>query len=179
MKVYGLTGKNAAGKGEVANFMISKGFDYHSLSDVIRNELKKKELEETRENLIAEGNLLREENGPAALAIKIKELIKNDSVIDSIRNPKEALELKKIPGFKLIVVDAPIESRFERAMKRGRDESATTLEQFREVEEKENSNNPNAQQLNETIKLGDVIIMNDSDIETLHRRIEELMAKDT
>ena len=40
--IIGLTGKNAAGKGEVARFLQDKGFYYHSLSDVLREELKKR-----------------------------------------------------------------------------------------------------------------------------------------
>ena len=35
--IIGLTGKNASGKGEAAKFLESRGFHYHSLSDVLRN----------------------------------------------------------------------------------------------------------------------------------------------
>jgi len=36
--VIGLVGRNASGKGQVAEYLKSKGFIYYSLSDVIRNE---------------------------------------------------------------------------------------------------------------------------------------------
>jgi dephospho-CoA kinase len=35
--VLGLTGANAAGKGEVASYLRDRGFAVHSLSDVIRD----------------------------------------------------------------------------------------------------------------------------------------------
>ena len=35
--IIGLTGRNAAGKGAAAEFLKSKGFAFHSLSDVIRD----------------------------------------------------------------------------------------------------------------------------------------------
>ena len=38
--VFGLTGKNASGKGTVAEILKKKNFTYHSLSDSLRDELK-------------------------------------------------------------------------------------------------------------------------------------------
>lgn len=175
MRVFGLTGKNAAGKGEVANYLKTKSFSYFSLSDAIRDEAKIKGLDESRETLIKIGNKMREEGGPGILAIRTREKIKGDSIIDSIRNPKEVEELKKINGFKLIKVDAPIEIRFQRAMERGRVENANSLEEFKAMEEKENSDNPNAQQLNKTIELADMSINNDGTLEDLHLKIDKIM----
>ncbi len=57
--IIGLTGKNASGKGETANYLKSKGFVYFSLSDELREEAKEKKIVATRENLIALGNELR------------------------------------------------------------------------------------------------------------------------
>ncbi|MBI2338979.1 MAG: AAA family ATPase, partial [Deltaproteobacteria bacterium] len=66
--IIGLTGKNGSGKGEVAKLLTSSGFIYYSLSDVLRDELKKQGKEVTRENLIEIGNRLRTEGGPSVLA---------------------------------------------------------------------------------------------------------------
>ena len=46
MNVIGLTGTNAAGKGEVANYLKNQGYAYFSLSDAIRDELKKEDIDE-------------------------------------------------------------------------------------------------------------------------------------
>lgn len=175
MKVIGLTGKNAAGKGEVANYLVKNGFSYFSLSDIIREVATSRNLENSRENMITIGNELREKGGPGILAKLTREKLINNSVIDSIRNPMEVEELRKLDDFTLIAIDCPIEIRFERAINRGRVENAKTLEEFKAIEERENSTNPNAQQLNETIKLADVIIINDKDLESFHKKIEKVV----
>ena len=54
--VLGLTGKNASGKGTVAEVLKEHGFVYHSLSDSLRDELNLLGKKETRENLIEIGN---------------------------------------------------------------------------------------------------------------------------
>ena len=91
--LIGLTGRNAAGKGEVAKHLQAIGFQYYSLSDVIRDEIRDRRLEPTRENLIQTGNELRQKFGPSVLADRILERIDDDKnyVIDSIRNPAEVL----------------------------------------------------------------------------------------
>ena len=169
--IIGLTGKNASGKGEAAEYLKKKSFTYYSLSDEIRLELKKQGLPETRQNLIVTGNRIRENEGPSALAKRIKEKISDKSIIDSIRNPKEVEELRSLPEFRLIAVDAPVDIRFKRAMARGRNENALTLEDFKKMEEKENSNDPKAQQLNSTIQLADINITNNGSVKELHEKI--------
>ncbi len=67
-RLIGLTGTNGAGKGEVAAFSRKKGYAYFSLSDLIRDELKKKGKQASRDNLIQMGNRLREKFGPDILA---------------------------------------------------------------------------------------------------------------
>ena len=67
--VFGLTGKNASGKGTVAKILKQNKFTYHSLSDSLRDELNLLGKEETRENLIEIGNKLRKEGGPGVLSL--------------------------------------------------------------------------------------------------------------
>ena len=54
--ILGLTGKNASGKGEVAEYLKTKGFVYYSLSDALRKESTKLGLDHSRNNLIKLGN---------------------------------------------------------------------------------------------------------------------------
>src|SRR5437867_11714994 len=46
--LIGLTGRNAAGKGEVARYLAKKSFYYYSLSDVIRDEIRSRGRSEER-----------------------------------------------------------------------------------------------------------------------------------
>ena len=65
--IIGLTGTNAAGKTEVAEYLRRRGFEYHSLSDEIREEIRSRGQNITREVLIAVGNELRGRFGEGAI----------------------------------------------------------------------------------------------------------------
>lgn len=172
LKLIGLTGTNGAGKGEAARFFVGNGFTFYSLSDIIRLELKNQGLEENRDNLIRMGNELRESFGADVLARKVMALISDHSVIDSIRNPEEIGALREYPGFVLLAIDAPVAVRFERTLKRGRNESSRTLEQFQAKEAEERSERKNGQQLHSCMKLADHIIQNDGSLEELQAQLE-------
>ena len=183
--IIGLTGKNAAGKGETANYLKTKGFTCYSLSDVIRQEATKKSMEHSRDNMINLGNELRKLYGPGFLARKINERIKpgktisgNDSfVIDSIRSPFEVNELNKNRGFFLIGIEAPIETRFKRIQKRSRIGEAKTLKELMAQEERENLKNEANQQLDATYEMADFFIKNDGTFKALHNKIELILQK--
>jgi len=174
-RIIGLTGTNGAGKGEVAAYLKGKGYTYFSLSDLVREELRKKEKDATRNNLIKMGNELREKFGPDILAKRVMEKVKDRAVIDSIRNPSEVEHLRKQKDFILLSIDAPVELRYERAKKRGREESATTLEEFIKKEEEEMTDYEMGQQLLNCMKTADYTIINDSSLENLHKKLEELL----
>ena len=61
--ILGISGLYAAGKGEVVAFLEGRSFSAYSLSDVIRDELKSRQLDESRELMIATGRALRESEG--------------------------------------------------------------------------------------------------------------------
>ena len=181
--VIGLTGKNASGKGEVANYLKSKGFIYYSLSDVIREEATKRGLDHSRDNLIKIGNELRQNFAPNYLAqqinLKIKEALKNNPkqnfVVDSIRSPFEAEELIKNKDFFLVGVDAPLELRFERLLERNRVGDAKTLDDFQKQEQRENLKSDTNQQLDATFKMSKYMIVNDESLDELYQKIDDLL----
>ncbi|MDP3981768.1 MAG: deaminase [Chlamydiota bacterium] len=176
--IIGLTGRNGSGKGVVAEFLIQRGFIYGSLSDIIRDELKDRGIEITRENLIRQGNELRLQHGPGVLAEKISERFDSDKnyVIDSIRNPEEVKTLKKCLGFTLAYVDAPIKLRFERVKERRREHDPISYEEFVRLENKEcSSDNPAAQQLDKTQKMADIILTNHGPLDELHKQIIDIL----
>ncbi|MBI2652403.1 AAA family ATPase [Candidatus Woesearchaeota archaeon] len=183
--IMALTGKNASGKGEVANYLKTKGFVYYSLSDVIREEATKRGLEHSRDNLIKLGNELRKKYEANYLAKQINNKIKNqlkknknlNFVIDSVRSPFEAKELMKNKDFALVGIDAPIELRFKRLLERNRLGDAKTLEEFKEQEERENLKSDTNQQLDETFKMSQKVIVNDKALNDLHKKIDNLINK--
>jgi dephospho-CoA kinase len=174
-RLIGLTGTNGSGKGEVATFFKKKGYECFSLSDLIREELIKRDEDVTRDNLIKTGNQLREKFGADILARLVMDKIKGKTVIDSIRNPKEVECLRKQKNFILLSVDAPVELRYERAKKRGRIESATNLREFIRKEEEEMTSHKNGQQLRNCMSLADITLINDGTLEDLYQKLEALL----
>ena len=174
-RLIGLTGTNAAGKGEVAIYLKSKGYGVFSLSDAIREHLSQRGLEANRDNLIAAGNSLRRRYGADILARRVMKRVRGRAVIDSIRNGREVAYLKRQPGFVLAAVDAPVEIRFRRALKRGRAESAATLEEFVAKERLELSGGRAGQQLRRCLELADVTIVNDGTLARLRRKVDRCL----
>lgn len=175
--VLGLTGSNAAGKGEVAAYLTSKKFMVHSLSDVVREEAAARGLPPEREHLIRIGNELRERGGAGVLAERILSRLGGREIVDSIRNPSEVAVLRRLPQFVLVGVSASLEVRFRRSLERGRPGDPRTLEEFRQREEQENTRDPNAQRLEATFRLADQVLENDGDLEELHRAVDRLLRR--
>src|SRR3989344_6984585 len=173
MKI-GVTGKFCAGKDTFAEYLINKGFHHISLSDILRNELRKKEIEITRENLQKIGTELREREGNGVLAKLALENIKDNGnyVITSIRNPLEVKELSNSKNLVLINIEASAEKRFQRLVSRERNErDAVTFKEFMQSEEKElKSSNESGQRIQDCIDMAKFTIVNDRNIGEFYRK---------
>jgi dCMP deaminase len=178
--LIGLTGRNAAGKGEVAKYLQTKSFYYYSLSDAIREELRSRKVEINRDSLIRTGNELRQSFGPAVLADRILQHVEPDRnyVIDSIRNPAEVAALRKaVRNFRLIKVDAPLQVRFERTVARRRESDPIAFEEFVALEDREATGDSTSQNLIQVEQLADEVLVNDGTLDELHPRIDKLVGR--
>jgi dephospho-CoA kinase len=178
--IIGLTSFNGAGKTTVGDYLVKKGFVFYSLSDVIREEIKSRGLEITRDKLIEVGNELRKKFGSSVLADRINEKISKEPskkfAIDSIRNPAEIIALKKRKDFKLLFIDAPIELRFKRTAERQREKDPITFEDFKKAEQREMQSNDSAsQQLLKCKQMADIVIINDSTMKALYKKIDKII----
>jgi len=182
--IIGITGFLACGKGAVSELLKAKGFIVYSCSDEIREECRKNNIEITRENLQMVGNELREKFGPNILAKRLAERITlqgldKNFVVESIRTEGEIEELKKLPDFQLVSVEADSKIRYERAKQRLREkEQISSYEEFMASEKKEiTSNDPNSQNLERCKALAEFRINNNGPLETLGPQIEDLLLK--
>src|SRR5213080_292516 len=177
--LIGLTGRNAAGKGEVARYLQTKSFYYYSLSDVIREEIRSRRLQPTRDLLIAFGNELRQKYGANILAERVLERIEDDKhyVIDSIRNTAEVEAFRAAKHFKLIRVEAPQEVRFRRILSRRRESDPRTFEEFIELEKREAEGEETSRHLVKVELMADHTLTNDGLLETLYPKIDELLLR--
>ncbi|PIR49187.1 hypothetical protein COU80_00355 [Candidatus Peregrinibacteria bacterium CG10_big_fil_rev_8_21_14_0_10_55_24] len=181
-QVIGLTGSLGSGKGEVVKMLSSRGFRAISLSDIVREEATKRGLEHTRENLQNTGNALREKHGPGALGKRVRETIEHDSsaqwIVDGIRNPGEAEELRRIPGFKMVGLSADREIIIRRVMERQREgANALSRESIIEKLEREMGKGepPEGQQVGKCLNNVDYIFLNESTLEDLERKLDHVL----
>ncbi|KAN0030349.1 hypothetical protein ACTA71_010111 [Dictyostelium dimigraforme] len=181
-RIIGVCGLNASGKSTVCNFYKNKGFIVISLSDIIRQTLKERNILETRDNLINLGNELRNKSGAGVLAnLTIEKLKENTNyVIDSIRHPDEVNSFRNKFNkdgkllFNLIGIDSSSETRFKRTQSRKREGDTTTLEEFMSVEKREMNNpDPKGQQVSKVLEMCDYKISNNLN-QTLDGLINEL-----
>jgi dCMP deaminase len=177
--LIGLTGRNAAGKGEVARYLQKKSFYYYSLSDVIRDEIRARGDEPTRDRLIVVGNELRQRYGAQVLAERVLARIEDDKhyIIDSIRNPFEVDAFRAAKHFKLIRIEAPAEVRFHRIVSRRRESDPQTLEEFVELENREAEGDDTSQNLVKVELMADHSITNDGPIDKLYPQIDALLLR--
>jgi dCMP deaminase len=162
----------------VSDYLRSRGFEFYSLSDAIRDELRARGEEITRSRLIEVGNELREKYGAGVLAERILAGVESAHtyVIDSIRSPHEVEVLRGRPDFRLLALEADALLRFERSRLRGRENAPETLERFLAEEARElGSGNPAGQQLDATRKLADLVVTNNGTLEQLHRHLDEVI----
>ncbi len=175
--IVGLTGRIASGKGQIVEFLKSKDFQYFTISQVVREEAAKKGIPIERKNLQDLGNEIRHNEGKNAW---IKRLIlkldkSKNCIIDGIRNPGEIEELRKLDNFFLISVDAPQKVRFDRLLKRKKPSDPKTWEDFLEIDKRDfQEDDPLGQQVGKCMKQADFKIINDSDIDKLNKKIEEI-----
>ena len=175
--IIGVTGNYASGKDTVAEILQKMNFFHHSLSDILRQELKIRKKKITRDNLISVGNELRVTHGANVLAKRVLQNIKDgeNHVFTSIRNPSEVVELQKRSDFLLVNVIASDNIRFRRILERNREEDPKTLKELRQKEAIENSSDPNSQQLQKVADMARITLANDSTVDKLHEKVERLV----
>ncbi|MEN8183338.1 MAG: deaminase, partial [Myxococcota bacterium] len=179
--ILGVSGRYAAGKGEVIAFLGERSFTPLSLSDVLREELRERGESETRERMIEIGRELRARHGESVLADRLAARLAPDRnyVIDSIRHPAEVEALRRhTSAFRLVWLDAPEALRFERLRGRARPGDPTTLEALRELEGRElASEDPAGQQLEAVHELRDFELRNEGSLEDLHSELQTILRK--
>lgn len=174
--IIGVTGTNSSGKDSVGELIRQKlpGWQHFSLSDEIRGIVDERGLSQDRETWQRLGNELRQQFGSDYLAKRILNKATGNFIVTSIRNPKEIEPFRERGDFRLIVVDAPVELRYQRAIGRGRsdDERTITLEEFVGMEAKELWGDEFGQQLGKVLEVADIKITNNGTFEELNTKVD-------
>lgn len=181
MKVIGLTGTMGSGKELLKDFLMRKySCWYVSLSSIIRSELEKKKKGFNRGTLQDLGNQMRKKYGNHILAKLATDFLQRDKqviIIDGIRNLGEVDYLRKNfkNNFILIATDAPREIRFERMSKRGRPDDPKTLEEFSQLDDRDQGKDEPeyGQHVRECMEKADLTIINDGTVEQFEQKLDE------
>ena len=176
--IVGLTGFYCSGKDTIAEYLVKeKGFIHYSLSDILRDVLRRKGVKPTRDNLIKIGNKLREKFGNSFLAKKVLEKCTDNKnyVISSIRHPAEIEEFEKRNDFYLVNVKAPAKLRFKRMLERKREGDVKTFDAFLRYEKTESQKNGSSQQLEMCKKLAFKTINNSGSKKDLYSKVDNLL----
>lgn len=177
IKIIAVVGQAGSGKDTAAKY-ISKNYGFKNIStaDILRDYITKNKLGTLdRENMGNQIKRLREKKGNDVL-VRIALKNKNDHkiLLSALRHPDEALLVKKMGG---IIIDAKssLESRYRRNKARNRTGDNISFEEFKRLEEKENSGS--GFDINEVESMADYTVINDSSYEDFYEQIKYIMKK--
>lgn len=150
-----------------------------SFSDEVREEARKRGVFIERKLLQDIGNEMREKYGGDYWAQRvISKMTKGKNyVVEGIRNPGEIEALRKLNGFILMGVDAPIEKRIDWIKKRDKDSDPKTEALIMEIDARDRGvgESKSGQQTEACFKMADLVIMNNDSMEELKRKADVLM----
>lgn len=189
MKIVGISGTNGSGKDTIGHMLSERhGWLFISVSDLLRDEARKRGKPVEREVLHDISTEWRREGGLGVLMDKAVELYKQNEdryqglVIASLRNPGEADRIHELKG-QVIWADADPRVRYDRiqanAFNRGRvQEDTKTFEQFLDEEEAEMQNtDPTKLSMLEVKERADIFLENDGkDIDAFKDYVEQDLA---
>ncbi len=175
--IFGIAGEIASGKGTITQYFVNEyGASSYRFSDMLRQILDRLYLPQTRENMQKLSTAIRENFGEEIMAEVMKKDVKNDNheivVVEGIRRLADIKYLKELPGFKLIYVEADIEKRYKRIIKRDEnpDDKNKTFEEFRAEHEKESE-----LQIKDLKNYADVVINNNDEFAKLYEQLDKLI----
>ena len=169
--VVGIAGMPGAGKGVFRKTVESMGYPVVTMGDEVREEVKRRNLNPTPQNLGKTMLNLRELEGPAAIAKrcipKLRNLPHRVVVIDGIRSLVEVDEFKKhFPHFILVAIHASPKTRYQRLFQRRRSDDPPDWKTFMERDLRELGIG-----MGSVISVADYMIVNEDSIGQLRQKI--------
>jgi dephospho-CoA kinase len=144
MKVIGIVGYPASGKGKFSQIATELGIPVVIMGDMIRQRVIAEGLPLSDENIGATSRKLREDFGMEAIAMLTAEEIKKQHadvvVVDGIRGDAEIRYFQSIfAELVLVAIEASFAVRLSRMQSRGRDDDTTRAENLKTRDEREES----------------------------------------
>jgi dephospho-CoA kinase len=175
LKVIGVVGLPASGKGEFSGIATRRGIPVIVMGDMIRHAVRASGLEPSDTNFGATASRLRAEHGMDAIGQlcvpEIRKLSAPLVLIDGIRGDAEvALFRKTFPGFILVSIDSSFDNRLLRIAARARSDDFTSAESLRNRDEREQGWG-----LSKAMQEADIHIRNEGTLEAFSREVDSLL----
>lgn len=176
--VVGLAGKIGSGKTVVSDYLHLKyGADQMRFSCILMDILDRLHLPPEREYLQKIGHSLRTSLGEDVIVNAFSEDLKENKsriiIVDGIRYMNEVEMLRKFENNLLLYIDAPVEIRYNRCVRRGeKGEGELSFQEFMRAEKRETERH-----LDEISKIADYSITNTKSIEDLYREIDRMITE--
>ena len=171
-----ITGMAGSGKTTLANLLRDKGYSVFTMGDVIRQEVRMRNLSPTPENLGEMAEDIRRSGGDAAVAKKCVPLIigepNNKVALDGVRSLDEVYAFEEAFDIYLVAAHASPETRYKRLRNRGRSDDPTNRQVFRERDHRELGFG-----MGDAIAMSNYIITNENGVENLERSLDTLLGK--
>lgn len=175
--ILGITGEMGSGKGTIAkHVMLEHKGNVHKFSTILRDVLDRLYLEQSRDNMQALSTMLRKTYGEDIMAKGMYHDAENDQhdlvVVDGVRRMSDITFLKELPHFKLIYVEADMENRYERIVKRGEnpDDAKKTFAEFEKAHENESEI-----QIRDLKNYASYTVNNDGVFADLYKQVDEII----
>ena len=174
MQVMGISGLPGSGKGLVSDMATERGAIIVSMGDIIREEAKKRgeSTKETAKNLRKEkGEYIVSELTIKKIKQLEKEGIENAIVVDGIRSHHEVEMFKEnFDDFIILSIFANPTLRFKRLQNRMREDDSKDYKEFAKRDQMELDFG-----IGNVIALSDKLIINESDLESYSKEINEFL----
>jgi len=171
--IVGIVGTLGAGKGTIVEYLKTKGFAHYSASGYLKDTLLARGIEPNRDTYSKLAGEIRGKD-KAGLAKLLFEQSAVDGVsraiIESLHDVGEAMYIQKVGGV-LLAIDADMEIRYERAIKRGSEKDNVTFDKFKsEIEREEHGGGPH--NIRKALELANYTIMNNGTKEELEAAVD-------
>ena len=177
MKVIGIVGLPATGKGEFSRIAGELGIPVVVMGDIVRREVRRQGLSLTDETMGRISGELRREFGRDALAtlniLPIEATRADVVLVDGIRSDAEVVRFREhFEDFYLVAVESPFDLRLARIRDRGREDDIIGGEELTAREERELGWG-----LGEAILMADYLVRNDGGMNEYEIKARSIIRK--
>jgi dephospho-CoA kinase len=171
-----ITGMPGSGKTTLADMLRDRGYKVFTMGDVIRHEIRMRNLEPTPENIGKMAEDIRKTGGEEAVAKRCVPLIigepNNKVALDGVRSLDEVYVFEEAFEVFTVAVHADPDTRYQRLKTRGRSDDPTNRQVFKERDHRELGFG-----MGNAIAMSDYIITNENGFDDLEKGLEKVLRK--